>query len=659
MSLPVYFGVDYYPEHWDPDMMDSDVRRIAELGATMVRIGEFAWHLMEPQPGEFDFSFFDAVVARCAEHGIAVMFGTPTATFPAWLAVTEPSIVSVGADGRARVFGGRRQYCVNSVRYRQHADAIVSRLVAHYREHPTVVAWQVDNEFGHEGSDDCYCPTCGESFGEFLAARYGTIDALNAAWGTIFWGQTYDSFAQIPMPLATITTHNPGLKLDWARFRSRSLNDFAHSQIRLVKELAGTHQIVTTNVAGGFFGKLFDHAEQVRDLDVVSYDNYPVWGGLAEPMSAAAIAMTLDFARGLQGRNFWVVEQLIGAQGHDVIGYLPRPGQAKMWAYQAFAHGCETMLWFRWRGMNRGAEQFCFGIIDADDEPGRKYQEVAQTIADVSKNIDVLRVPITAEVAVLYDFENVWAWRGQIQSAAFDFTTELLRLYAPFHRKNLPIDVIPVDRDFSGYRVVVAPVLQLLSTDTAARLEAFAQSGGTVVFSFRTGLKNPDNTVPLRQTLPGVVRRMCGIKVREVESLQAWQEVPVVGCAPNFEGDFAAGVWRDLIELEGAQMLARYDDDFFRDRAAVTVNQCVDGWVYYVGCGLGEDFLQRLVDGIAADCALPVIDTEPDVEVCRRRGPDADFEFVLNHSGVARNYRGRALDPYSAGIHLVSDDVHA
>lgn len=152
---------------------------------------------------------------------------------------------------------------------------------------------------------------------------------------------------------------------------------------------------------------------------------------------------------------------------------------------------------------------------------------------------------------------------------------------------------------------------------------------------------------------------MCGIRVREVESLQGWQEVPVVGCAATFEGEFTAGVWRDLIELEGAQMLARYDDDFYRDRAAVTVNQCGDGWVYYVGCGLGEDFLQRLADGIAADCALPVIDTEPDVEVCRRHGPEADYEFVLNHAGVARNYRDRVLAPYSASIHLVSDEVYA
>ncbi|MDQ1250007.1 MAG: beta-galactosidase, partial [Actinomycetota bacterium] len=355
----MHFGVDYYPEHWDAELMAEDIARIGAMGADMVRIGEFAWHLMEPTEGAYDFTFFDGVLEELREGGLVAMFGTPTATFPAWLAAAHPEILGAGPDGLPRVFGGRRQYCYNSPVYRDYCTRIVTALVSHYADERTIVSWQIDNEFGHEGSDDCYCANCQVAWRDWLAAKYDGIDDLNRRWGTIFWGQTYNGFDEVPCPLPTITTHSPSLKLDWARFRSDSLNDFARSQIALVRSLKGPHQSVTTNLCGGFFGKLFDHRTNVADLDFVSYDNYPVWGGLVEPMEPAEIAMTLDFVRGLRRANFWIVEQLMGAQGHDVIGYLPRPKQAQMWAYQAFGHGCESMLWFRWRGMTRGAEQYC------------------------------------------------------------------------------------------------------------------------------------------------------------------------------------------------------------------------------------------------------------------------------------------------------------
>ncbi|TFE24727.1 beta-galactosidase [Cohnella luojiensis] len=653
----MYLGVDYYPDYWPEELVEEDLEGIARLGANIVRIGEFAWHRMEPREGEFDFSFFNEIVRRAKEKGLAVMFGTPTATFPAWLAKKHPTILSEDENGSVRVFGGRRQYCFNSAEYREYSGRITRKLVEHYRSEPSIISWQIDNELGHEGSDMCYCGQCHSAFQKFLQDKYIDIDALNETYGTIFWGQTYNGFDEIPIPKKTITTHNPSLQLDWARFRSRSVNGYAEEMAAIVRASKGEHQTVTTNVSGGFFGKWFDHAEQAEALDFVSYDNYPVWGGLAEPITPAAIALGHDFNRGLKGKNFWIVEELMGAQGHDVIGYLPRPNQAKMWSFQAFAHGCSDMLYFCWRSMNRGAEQFCLGIVDHDNQQGRKYKEAQSVFTEIAPYADLLQTEIKAEVAVLYDYDNVWSWRSQRQSEAFDFTNELLRLYDPFFRLNCAIDVIPANRDFSeaGYKVLLIPALQIVDERLAGRLEAFAAAGGTVVFSFRTGLRDKNNNVYFGRPFPGTVATLCGVRVEASEALSIGRSVPIVREAGASQASPPAAewparssceVWRDLLLPTTADVLYRYEDPFFSE-AAVTRNSYGQGDVYYVGGGLAEDVLDALAQTIVNAREICHIESEPGVEVYAR---GSEYWFVLNHTPEEKSFRGTRLPPYASFI---------
>ncbi|UOQ94842.1 beta-galactosidase [Halobacillus shinanisalinarum] len=645
-----YLGVDYYPEHWPKEMVTEDIQGIKEMGANIVRIGEFAWHLMEKKDGQFNFSYFDMVIDSLKEKGLDVMFGTPTATFPAWLADRDPSILSEDEYGHKRVFGGRRQYCFHSDTYREHSARITKELVKHYQHEQAIVVWQVDNEFGHEGSDQCYCDQCHAKFHEFLAEKYHDIYSLNERWGTVFWGQTYNDFTEIPVPKPTITTHNPGLKLDWARFRSASLNRFAHDMTNIVKQYKGTHQRVTTNVAGGFFNKWFDHAENLRPMDFVSYDNYPVWGGLEEPIPPAEIAMTLDFNRGLLDKNFWIVEELMGAQGHDVIGYLPRPNQAKMWSYQAFAHGCNHMLYFRWRGMTKGAEQFCYGVIDQDNQYGRKYKEVQSLFHEISSYEDVLESPIKSEIAVIYDYDNIWSWRAQSQSKDFDFKEELMRLYRPFYSLNTHIDVIPCDRDLSTYKVVLVPVMQIIDQRLADQLAAFAEKGGTVVFSFRAGLKNKDNNIHFKQPLPGPVRSLTGIKIEEVESLTKERTVPVEGTG-DYNGETSrVAVWRDLIVAETAEVLFRYQDGLYGQYAAVTRNTYGKGNVYYIGGGLGEQTMDGVAMEIIGSNDLSFVESDEDVEVYRRHTVEETFTFIMNHSDQMKSFQEISLQPFESRI---------
>lgn len=646
----MYLGVDYYPEHWEDHMLEEDLQRIGDMGANIIRIGEFAWHLMESEEGRYDFSFFDKVVGKAKSHGLKVIFGTPTATFPAWLAKKYPSILSKDEYGHTRVFGGRRQYCYNSDIYRAYSRKIVEKLVQHYHDESNIIAWQIDNEFGHEGSDLCYCYQCHEKFQQFLKDKYENIATLNKVYGTIFWGQTYNDFDEIPMPQPTITTHNPSLRLDWARFRSHSINGYGKMQIDLVRALKGAHQGVTHNFYGGFFEKAYDQNVMAEQLDFASYDNYPVWGGLREPLTPAHIAMTHDYIRGLKNKNYWIVEALMGAQGHNVIGYLPRPNQAKMWAYQAMAHGCENLLFFRWRGMTRGAEQFCLGIIDQHNGKGRKYEEVRSYMKDIRNYENVIKSEIRSDIAVLYDYDNIWSWYIQQQSVAFNFTQELVRLYTPFYQLNTNMDVISIQKDFSQYKVLLVPVMQIIDEDLGRRFEEFVQGGGTIIFSFRAGIKDRDNNLHFQKFYPCYIDHLAGIRILESESLQEGQEVNVAGQG-IYEGKVGkCGVWRDLITPVSAEVLYRYDDKFYHEHACITVKSYKGGRVYYVGGGVDRQILEDIARTVVADQGIRMMDAPVGLEIMVRDVDQEEWLILNNHTDEEIVYKGIRMLPYDSKI---------
>ena len=646
----MYLGVDYYPEQWDPSLLEEDLDNICELGCNAIRIAEFGWHLMEPAEGQYDFSFFDHVIERAKVRGLSIVMGTPTATIPAWLAKKHPDILSEFEDGTKRVFGGRHVYCFNSPTLYRYAEGIIRAMAEHYKGEKAIVAWQIDNEFGHEDSDICWCPQCRDAFQAYLKEKFhGNIGSLNDAYGTVFWSQTYNDFGEIPLPARTITTHNPALRLDWERFRSESIVKFAAFQARLLREIIpGVVEI--HDFPGGGLGKHADYSAVSKHLDVAAYNNYPVWGGQPEPLPPNEIAFGLDYIRGLKQRNFWITEAIMGAQGHDITGFSPRPNQGKMWAYQAMARGCESLFFFRYRGATKGAEQFCYGVLDPDNVKRRKFYEVQSFFRDIRQYASELETPITSQVAIVYDYDSLAAFRIQRQSELLDCEAEMKKYHKFFYDRNVPVDVIPADRDLTGYQVVILPQMIIAKPDFQRKLRDFAQRGGTVVLTYRDFVKDPDNNLVLGKQLPIDFTDFAGVCVAETESLQEGQKFPVTG-----EGNFAGvqgqgGIFRDMLEVHGADVLLRYHDAFYQEFAAVTRKAQKDGWVYDLGCGLEESVLDKILEEISVQQNLPLEDSAAGVEViCRGTGEDR-VRMVINHNAQEAVYDGKPVAPFQCWV---------
>lgn len=649
----MYLGVDYYPEQWDINMIDADLDTIKELGCNVIRIGEFAWHLMEKIEGNYDFSLFDLVIEKAKKRGLKVIFGTPTATMPAWLAKKHPDTLSEFENGQKRTFGGRHVYCFNSNIYWDYSEKIIRKLIEHYKDEEAIVAWQIDNEFGHEGSDECYCSNCQKAFQSYLKEKFkGNIDLLNETYGTTFWSQEYNEFDEIPTPMKTITTHNPALRLDWERFRSASIVNYAKFQTGLIKAIK-PEAVVIHDFPGGGLSKHVDYSEIAKDLDVAAYNNYPVWGGQKEPIKPHEIAFGLDYIRGLKKQNFWITEAIMGAQGHDITGYLPRPNQAKLWSYQGVARGCDSLMYFRYRGATKGAEQFCYGIIDADNKKGRKFYEVQSFFEDVKRYEKVLSAPMKSDVCIIYDYDSLASFRIQNQSILLNCEQEMKRLYKPFYDRNITVDVIPSSADFSEYKVVILPVMIIQTPEFKQQIKTYVKNGGHVIMTYRSAIKDKDNNLVLNEELPVGYTDFAGLHVCETESLQEENSLSLIGQGVLEGNTGTAGVFRDMIVPTTAQVLYAYGDTFYKEYAAITKNTYGAGEVYYMGCAPEDAVVNKITDMLVQSAGLQVVESPEGIEVVERMDEDTKVRIIMNHKDCRIEYKGFSLEPFQSIIQEV------
>jgi beta-galactosidase len=627
MAANPCLGVAYYPEQWPRERWELDAELMSEAGLRLVRIGEFAWARLEPQAGKFELDWLDEVVGILAARGLLVILGTPTAAPPAWLVECHPEILPVRADGRVQQFGHRRHYCPSSAAMREATERIVAALAGRFGRDERVVAWQIDNELGGR----CYCDTCREAFHAWLRGRYGSIDAVNEAWGTIFWSQVYEEWAQIPLPEGSPVplphgflrnSPNPGLALDFRRFSSDSLIDFLRLQAGILRERCSPQQRITHNLMGFQYPEI-DYRDLAEELDVVAWDNYPVLD-LSGRWSTKALAA--DAMRGLKQAQVWVLEQQVGPLGWEVL-YTPRRGETRLLSLQAIAHGAEAVCYFRWRTARFGTEQYWHGVLDANGRVGRRYEEVRALAAE----LEALRPRLAgarprADVALLHDYDSRFALQVQPTNPALAYEETVQRHYESLRRLGLGVDVVSPHVDLEHYRLVVAPGLFVLDEATAAALSRYVEGGGVLVLAPRVGVKDRHNAVP-ELPVPVWLDEVAGLEVVDYASLA--EDTPARIAGESLAGELYG--WYEDIELRGGRATATYVDGLFPGSPAVVEHAFGAGRCVYVG-GVGRvPTLQALYRLLCEEIGLPVLELPEGVEAVPLVADGGNLLWLLNH----------------------------
>jgi beta-galactosidase len=517
-------GVCYYPEHWTEAVWPEDARRMVDAGLSRVRIGEFAWTRIEPEPGQFDWDWLDRAIETLHAAGLGIILGTPTATPPKWLVDSMPDMIAIDAQGRPRGFGSRRHYCFSHRGYRAEAARITRALAERYGHHPGVTTWQTDNEYGCHDTVLSYSTAAREAFREWLTAEYGDIAALNAAWGTTFWSMEYRSFAEVELPYLTVTEANPAHCLAFRRFASNEVVSFNRAQVEILRALSPGRDI--THNFMGFFTE-FDHHAIGADLDVAGFDSYPL-GFLDSSRFSDADKLTYarqghpdisafhhDLYRGCTAGGRWcVLEQQPGPVNWAPHNPAPLPGMVRLWTLEAMAHGAELVSYFRWRQYPRAQEQFHAGLLRPDSAPAPALAEARQSADDIAE-LGALGVP-PRSVAVVFAYESNWVTGIQPQGAGLSALWATFNCYSALRQLGLDIDIIAPGASLDGYALCVIPCLPIVPEALVAELSRFT---GQVVIGPRSGSRDADFAIP-PELPPGPLQAVFPGKVARVESLR-------------------------------------------------------------------------------------------------------------------------------------------
>jgi beta-galactosidase len=636
-KLPsLLFGAPYYPEHWSEEERRIDAQRMAQAGVNVVRMAEFAWDRMEPQPSLFDFSLFDETIAQLGRHGISTILCTPTATPPRWLTVEHDDWMRVDASGKPMRHGSRQHCCTNNPSFRAESRRITGVMADHFADNTHIVGWQTDNELYCHMSE-CYCPSCETAFREWLRAKYRTVEALNAAWGTQFWSQTYRSIEHIPLPCIPErpTYTNPGHQLDYYRFLSDSLCDFQREQISILRAARPAWWITHNGIMNHV-----DYWEFARDLDLLGVDVYPGFS-VKQPADSYGPSLLLEQCRAASG-CFIVPEQQAGAGGQrPYLHETPRPGQMRLWAYQSIAHGADGVLHFRWRSCRYGAEIYWNGVLDHDNEPRRRLEEFSREGAELDRiGPVILGTTVDIRAGVLVEQDQVEAHAAislglpspqQVGSA----------ILAELWRRHLPAGYVCAADSFDGLSLLFVPSFAVMDEDLASRLRAFVERGGVLVVTARSGTRDRNNRV-IAQTPPGLLAELCGVTVEEFGRLNT----PLLRLHAG-EIDIPPGAAYEQIRLNGAQPLAVWSvcadggPHAAALQPAIAAREVGRGKAIYVGTFVDGENAHMLLDVLLPHAPITPLATADDfVEIICRRSETARLHFVLNHYPETKSVRG-------------------
>ena len=612
------YGGDYNPEQWTPEfgyedesVWKEDMRLMRLAGVNVATVGVFSWVALQPNEQTYTFDWLDRIMELLSENGIHACLATATAAQPAWLSAAYPDVLPVDENGRRHSHGRRQNYCPTSPDFRRLSSNMARKLAERYKDHPALLLWHVSNEYG----PGCYCDRCAARFREWLQTHYGALEEVNKRWVTAFWSHVYTDWSQIEPPNKLGEQSVQGLLLDYRRFMSDMNLECYRGEADVLHELTPDVP-VTTNLMEWY--KPLDYFSWAPHLDIISWDSYP-----QRTDHPGEIALRHDLMRGLKGGQSWML--------------MERPGVLRLLSYQAVARGSDAVMYFQWRQSRGAAEKYHGAMVS---HAGHEHTRVFGEVAELGKELNalgegILGTRIPARVALVFSWPNWWNVEYTPgPSASLRYVEQVQRYYQPLWDRNIAVDVVSPDQDLSGYSLVIAPLLNMVSAEQGTAIERYVEGGGTFLTTFFSGVVDESDRAWLGG-YPGPLRRTLGIWVEEFDPLEPDMQnrVLVPEGSKLAHGTYNCDLWCDVVNLEGAEALATFEDDFYTGHPAITENRFGQGRALYVATQPDPALVANLVGSLVDELEIvPPLEAPPGVEVTRREADDRSYTFVLNHN---------------------------
>ena len=642
----VLYGAAYYSEYMPYERLEQDVNLMQQAGISVVRMGESSWGLWEPEDGRFEYAWMDRVMDRMHHAGIKVILGTPTYSVPAWMYKEHPEIFITRFGAQTITFGYRQNTDLLNPTYRRYCERVIRKLLEHYKDNPTVIGWQIDNETsaGAAANHDVQA-----GFVNYLQKKFKTVDDLNKVWLLNYWGQRLNDWSEIPPQEGII---NPGWKLEWQRYQQWMTTDFLSWQSSIVNQYKRPDQFITHDLAGPPRSEVNEH-DIAGTMDVMAVNPYH---GTQDQFDGLGSTMAGDYTRSLKGTNYLVTEtnaQTIGWDSKEQ--FPPYDGQLRLDVYTHFSSGANMVEYWHWHSIHNGQETYWKGVLSHDLEPTRAYAEVSRTAHELQRvGPEIVDLKQVNKVAILYSSDSSYGIEFMKFSDKVNYRTILDQMYATLYRNNIGLDFIfPESTNFSDYKVILVPPLYVASDEVLNRLVEYVRGGGHVVMAFKSGFTNEYDSVRWSMA-PGPLRKAAGFRYQEFSTLAkplALKDDPLKAGADNKVSE-----WADMLILEGAQALAYYDHPFFEKYPAITRNHFGSGTLTYEGTALSDALQTKMLLDVLKMAGLTGPDQELPASVRVKHGTNRNgkvIHYYLNYSSGPQTFKYK----YKSGKDLLTDSA--